>query len=87
VRRLTERRIKILEAIRQYYAAHGYPPTLREIGEMVGLRSVATVYTHVRALLDMGYLRTGGAARPRTLIPKERVDGDLPDPEDPLGEP
>lgn len=85
---MTERRARVLEAIRQYYAAHGYPPTIREIGRMVGLRSTSTVHTHVRALLDLGYLRTGGPSTPRTLIPTERRDdGELQDPQGHLGEP
>lgn len=51
---------RVLEAIIQYINRHGYAPTLREIAEIVGVTSPATVHEHVIALIQKGYLvKTG----------------------------
>ncbi|MCD6352272.1 MAG: transcriptional repressor LexA [Armatimonadetes bacterium] len=55
-RKLTPRRRQILAYIQQKIAESGYPPTVREIGEAVGLRSTSTVHFHLRALEEAGYL-------------------------------
>ena len=48
----------ILNAIINYIKEHGYPPTHREIGAMVGLRSTSTVYTHLLKMKDEGMIET-----------------------------
>lgn len=53
---LTPRRRQILEYIRRAIRERGYPPTVREIGRAVGLRSTSTVHFHLRALEEAGYL-------------------------------
>lgn len=53
---LSERRRAILEFIEQSIREHGYPPTVREIGAAVGLRSTSTVHFHLRALQEQGLL-------------------------------
>ncbi len=53
---LTPRRRAILDFIRRTIAEQGYPPTVREICEAVGLRSTSTVHFHLRALEEAGYL-------------------------------
>lgn len=54
---LTKRQEQTLDYIRQSIEERGYPPTLREIGEFMGIRSTNGVNDHLRALERKGYLR------------------------------
>jgi len=54
---LTKRQEQTLDFIRESIRGHGYPPTLREIGEHMGIRSTNGVNDHLRALERKGYLR------------------------------
>lgn len=54
---LTKRQAQTLDYIRQSIEQRGYPPTLREIGEFMGIRSTNGVNDHLRALERKGYLR------------------------------
>lgn len=54
---LTKRQEQTLEFIRDSIRGRGYPPTLREIGEHMGIRSTNGVNDHLRALERKGYLR------------------------------
>lgn len=54
---LTKRQEQTLDFIRQSIVERGYPPTLREIGEHMGIRSTNGVNDHLRALERKGYLR------------------------------
>lgn len=54
---LTPRQRQILQYIVQHTEAHGYPPTVREIGEAVSLSSSSTVHAHLRTLEDAGLIR------------------------------
>lgn len=54
---LTKRQEQTLEFIRESIRGRGYPPTLREIGEHMGIRSTNGVNDHLRALERKGYLR------------------------------
>jgi len=54
---LTKRQEQTLDFIRQQIEERGYPPTLREIGEYMGIRSTNGVNDHLRALERKGYLR------------------------------
>jgi repressor LexA len=54
---LTKRQKQTLDYIRQSIEQRGYPPTLREIGEYMGIRSTNGVNDHLRALERKGYLR------------------------------
>ncbi len=54
---LTKRQQQTLEFIRRSISERGYPPTLREIGEHMGIRSTNGVNDHLRALERKGYLR------------------------------
>ncbi|WP_067676877.1 transcriptional repressor LexA [Nocardia miyunensis] len=56
---LPPRQQRILAAIRDSVVRHGYPPSTREIGQAVGLRSASTVSRHLKALEDKGFLRRG----------------------------
>lgn len=51
---------RVLEVIIQYIHRHGYAPLLREIAEIIGVSSPATVHEHVIALIQKGFLvKTG----------------------------
>src|ERR1043165_8709335 len=54
---LTQRQAQTLDYIRPSIEERGYPPTLREIGEYMGIRSTNGVNDHLRALERKGYLR------------------------------
>ena len=54
---LTKRQAQTLDFIRHSIEERGYPPTLREIGEYMGIRSTNGVNDHLRALERKGYLR------------------------------
>jgi repressor LexA len=53
---LTQRQQMVLDFIRQSISDRGYPPTLREIGARMGIRSTNGVNDHLRALERKGYL-------------------------------
>lgn len=53
---LSHRQRQILQCIVQHTEAHGYPPTVREIGEAVNLSSSSTVHAHLRALEQAGLI-------------------------------
>ena len=54
---LTSRQQEVLEGIHQIISKKGYPPTVREIGELIGLRSSCTVQRHLEALERKGYIK------------------------------
>lgn len=54
---LYPRERQILEFVAQFIQRHGYAPTLKEIGEGVGLSSVATVHEHLSKLETKGYIK------------------------------
>ncbi|MFP3904497.1 MAG: transcriptional repressor LexA [Armatimonadota bacterium] len=58
---LTPRRQEILDFIVSYIDENGYPPTVREIGEKVGLSSSSSVHFHLKALEAAGYLQRDGS--------------------------
>lgn len=51
-------RDRILDSIIGYVKEHGYSPSVREIGEMVGLKSTSSVQTHLKKMMDSGMLET-----------------------------
>ena len=55
------RQQRILAAIRDWVVRYGYPPSTREIGDAVGLRSPSSVSRHVASLEEKGFLRRGTA--------------------------
>ena len=57
IKEITEKQNNVLDFIKKFAAEHGYPPSIREIGQASGLSSPATVHTHVRKLCNAGYLR------------------------------
>ncbi|WP_166617835.1 transcriptional repressor LexA [Kineococcus vitellinus] len=63
---LTARQRRVLAAIKECVEARGYPPSMREIGQAVGLTSPSSVAHQVKTLERLGYLRKD-PRRPRTL--------------------
>jgi repressor LexA len=63
---LTARQREILVIIERHMRQHGYPPSVREIGEAVGLTSPSTVHAHLSALQKRGYLRRD-PTKPRAI--------------------
>lgn len=51
-------REKILKVIISYIEEHQYPPTIREIGQMVGLSSTSSVHSHLNLMVLKGMLET-----------------------------
>jgi repressor LexA len=63
---LTQRQRQILDIIDQSMRERGYPPSVREIGEKVGLTSPSTVHTHLASLQRLGFLRRD-PTKPRAI--------------------
>lgn len=64
---LTPRQREVLAAIRRLTDRAGFPPTIREIGDAVGLASASSVHAHVRVLERAG-LVSPAAGRPRARL-------------------
>jgi len=63
---LTDRQRGILDFIESETGSRGYPPSVREIGEAVGLTSTSTVHAHLATLQRLGYLRRD-PTKPRAI--------------------
>ena len=74
---LTDRQQQIWNYLVEYVDRHGYPPTVREIGEEVGLASPSTVHAHLANLERAGLLRRD-PTKPRALelLGRERREAD-----------
>jgi len=73
---LTKRQQEIFDFIKRYSSAHGYPPTVRDIGKAVGLASSSTVHAHLANLEKLGLLRRD-PTKPRAIELLDRVRGDV----------
>jgi len=80
---LSERQKQVLEYIRAVVAERGYPPSVREIGEALGLSSPSTVHSHISALVRAGKIRRD-PSKPRAIevldsapAPARSFDDDL----------
>lgn len=71
---LSSRQIQILAYIKDMLRAKGYPPSVREIGTAVGLRSSSTVHSHLTKLEEAGLLRRD-PTKPRAI---EVLDNSTP---------
>ncbi|MFV1969541.1 MAG: transcriptional repressor LexA [Acidimicrobiia bacterium] len=63
---LTARQREILELISSTVASRGYPPSVREIGDVVGLSSPSTVHSHLSTLASEGFIRRD-PSKPRAI--------------------
>ena len=73
---LTTRQREILDLITTTVADRGYPPSVREIGDAVGLSSPSTVHSHLSTLANEGFIRRD-PSKPRAIEVME-VDGAIP---------
>lgn len=74
---ISDRQKQILDLIHETVQRRGYPPSVREIGEAVGLSSPSTVHSHLSALVEAGYLRRD-ATKPRAIeVIDAGSDGEL----------
>lgn len=66
---LTPRQLLLLEFIREYILLRGYPPTLREMGAHMVIRSTNGVTDHLHALEKKGFIvRDGNKSRAIRLV-------------------
>lgn len=63
---LTDRQRQVLDYIRRTVSERGYPPTVREIGDAVGLSSPSTIHSHLAALVKAGAIRKD-PTKPRAI--------------------
>ena len=73
---LTPRQREILNVISTSMQERGYPPSVREIGEAVGLNSPSTVHNHLNTLQKMGFLRRD-PTKPRALEVRFDTNSDV----------
>ena len=86
--KLTKMQQKIYDYIAETTRQQGYPPSVREIGEAVGLRSPSTVHFHLKHMEELGVLTKGaGKGRARTLAPLDGTSSAAPAAADPAPEP
>jgi repressor LexA len=72
VRENLEKRMEMLRYLARRIAAGEGPPSVREVGEAVGLRSSQTAYKHLRKLEEAGYVRREGGRKARDVKLTER---------------
>ena len=63
----TPKEKEILNAIIQYIEKYQYPPSIREIGDMVGLKSTSSVHHHLENMNKKGLIETEGFSIPRAI--------------------
>ena len=84
---LTPRQKQILDYIRESVKERGYPPSVREIGDAIGLKSSSSVHSHLTALEKKGYLsRSSSSARALTINEAMLEPEDPAEKEQPAGE-
>jgi repressor LexA len=67
-KKLTTRQQTVLDIIRNWRKERGYPPTIRELGKLLGIKSLRGVTTHLDALARKGFLRREAKARSISLL-------------------
>ena len=76
--RTSDKAQRIIEFVDSFIRENGYSPSVREIGEAVGLRSTASVSYHLQALQEKGLLQSPGTkGRKRSLVTGARP-GQIP---------
>ena len=67
-KQLTTRQHAVLETIRSWIRERGYPPTIRELGKRLGIKSLRGVTTHLDAIAKKGFLKREPRARSISLL-------------------
>ena len=76
---LYRRERQLLDFITQFIQRNGYAPTLKEIGEAMGMGSPATVHEHVEKLRQKGFIKKlDGTARGLEVVRTGQPEGDTP---------
>ncbi len=80
---LTDRQRQVLDFIRASIRDNGFPPSVREIGDALGLKSSSSVQSHLNALEKKGYIERASSSA-RALTVNDQLVAELPDidPED-----
>ena len=68
---LTPRQADTLNCIKNFMVSNGYPPTVREIAQTMGVSSPATIQVHLDLLAKKGYIKNACAARGNTLVSRQ----------------
>ena len=79
---ITPKQQKIYDFIQSFTAEHGYPPSVREIGAAMGLKSPSTVHFHLKKLADAGVIEIG-AGKGRAITLTHPAAPSVPEPEEP----
>ena len=74
---LTPKQAEIYQFILQYTKEHGYPPSVREIGTAVNLKSPSTVHFHMKQLEAEGYILKADGKTRAISLPMEAVAEEL----------
>ncbi len=75
---LYKRQKQILDFVKQYIKKNGTAPTLKEIADAIGVRSLATIHEHLMAMTQKGIIRrTGGRTRGIEIIDEKLVRSTL----------
>ena len=74
---LTAKQAEIYDYIYQYSRDQGYPPSVREIGAAVGLKSPSTVHFHLKKMEEMGYINKANGKTRAISLPHESVAEEL----------
>ena len=69
---------RIYEVIVQFVQENGYAPSVREIGEAVGLKSPSTVHFHLKKLEEQGMIEKGACKGRALSIPRQAQEGKVP---------
>ena len=77
---LNQRQREVLQYIKEVQLQKGYPPTVREIGQGVGLKSPATVHGHLRALEEKGYIRRDACKQRALELTEKALPPELAEP-------
>jgi repressor LexA len=80
---LTDRQQQLLTFIERHLTLHGFPPSIREMAEHMGIRSTNGVNDHLKALQRKGFLSREGEAKSRAISLSHRP-GRMLAPEEPL---
>lgn len=69
---------RIYDVIVRFHAENGYAPSVREIGEAVGLKSPSTVHFHLKKLEEQGLIEKGACKGRALTIPRQPPEGKIP---------
>ena len=75
---LSPRQREILQYIQSHTESHGYPPSVREIAQAVGLKSISTVHFHLENLNKLGYLHRNKYQKRALQLPERERQVRLP---------